>query len=137
MLVHSMYDETMYAERCLSFGAKGYVMKREPPEKLVDAARRVLAGEVCFSEAVAKLLVSRMSGGSKKDAALSPRQLSHREFQIFELLGQGHGTMEIARTLNLSEKTIQTHRERIKKKLKIPDALNLIREAVRWAEAQR
>jgi DNA-binding NarL/FixJ family response regulator len=136
VLVHSMYDESMYAERCLRAGAKGYVMKQEPPAVLLKAVRQVLRGEVYLSEAMTKQLLWRISDGVGKGS--SPAELlSDREFEVFELLGRGYRTREIAKELHLSDKTIQTHREHIKEKLSIPDAVNLVRQAVRWVESQK
>ena len=136
VLVHSMYDEAMYAGRCLRAGAKGYVMKQEPPARLLAAIRQVLRGEVSLSDRMTKELLSRLSGG-KADQAKSPEELlSDREFEVFELLGHGHRTKEIAELLHLSDKTVQTYREHIKVKLEIKDAVGLVRRAVQWVEAQ-
>lgn len=137
VLVHSMFDESMYAERCLRAGAKGYVMKQEPPHKLLEGARRVLKGEVHLSEAMTKQLLCRISGGPERKGSSPAELLSDREIEVFELLGRGHRTKEIARLLNLSDKTVQTHREHIKEKLNINDAVSLVRQAVQWVEAQR
>jgi DNA-binding NarL/FixJ family response regulator len=136
VLVHSMYDETMYAERCLRAGAKGYVMKQEPPARLLSAARQVLRGEVSLSEAMTKQLLTRFSSGSAGPGKSPQERLSDRELEVFELLGRGHRTKEIAQTLHLSEKTVQTYREHIKEKLEIADATGLVRRAVQWVDAQ-
>jgi DNA-binding NarL/FixJ family response regulator len=137
VLVHSMYDETMYAERCLRAGAKGYVMKQEPPAVLLKAVRQVLRGEVYLSEAMTKQLLWRISDGVPGRGNSPAELLSDRELEVFELLGRGYRTCEVAKELHLSEKTIQTHREHIKEKLNIPDAVNLVRQAVRWVESQK
>jgi DNA-binding NarL/FixJ family response regulator len=137
VLVHSMFDETMYAERCLRAGAKGYVMKQEPPHRLLDGVRRVLKGEVHLSEAMTKQLLCRISSGPRGKGNLPSELLSDREFEVFELLGRGHRTKEIAQLLHLSDKTIQTHREHIKEKLNIDNAVSLVRQAVQWVETQR
>jgi DNA-binding NarL/FixJ family response regulator len=137
VLVHSMYDEAMYAERCLRVGAKGYVMKQEPPHRLLDGARRVLKGEVHLSETMTKQLLCRISSGPAGKGGSPSELLSDREFEVFELLGRGHRTREIAQLLHLSDKTIQTYREHIKEKLNIDDAVGLVRQAVQWVEAQR
>lgn len=137
VLVHSMFDETMYAERCLRVGAKGYVMKQEPPHRLLDGMRRVLKGEVHLSEAMTKQLLCRITSGPGGKGSSPSELLSDREFEVFELLGRGHRTSEIAQLLHLSDKTIQTHREHIKEKLNIDDAVSLVRQAVQWVEAQR
>lgn len=132
-----MYDEVMYAERCLRAGAKGYVSKQEPPATLLKAVRQVLAGEVYLSEAVTKQMLWRISDGGPRKGGSPAELLSDRELEVFELLGRGYGTQEIANELHLSDKTIQTHREHIKEKLEIPDAVNLVRQAVRWVESQK
>lgn len=136
VLVHSMYDESMYAERCLRAGAKGYVMKQEPPATLLRAVRQVLGGEVYLSEQMTKQLLWRMSDPGSAKGSSPAELLSDRELEVFELLGRGYGTQDIARELHLSDKTVQTHREHIKEKLQIPDAVNLVRQAVRWVESQ-
>jgi DNA-binding NarL/FixJ family response regulator len=137
VLVHSMHDETMYAERCLRAGAKGYVMKQEPPAVLLKAVRQVLRGEVYLSEAMTKQMLWRISDGVPGKGNSPAELLSDRELEVFELLGRGYRTLEVAKELHLSDKTIQTHREHIKEKLKIPDAVNLVRQAVRWVESQK
>src|SRR4051812_15221957 len=116
-LVLSMHDESLYAERVLRAGAKGYVMKQEAPEKVMTAIRRVLAGEVYVSEKIAGRLLKAMSG-TKGPASESPLdRLSDRELQVFRLIGSGLSVREIADKLFLSVKTIETHREHIKEKL--------------------
>ena len=127
----------MYAERCLRAGAKGYVMKQEPPQKLLEGVRRVLKGEVHLSEAMTKQLLCRISSGPEGKGNSPSELLSDREFEVFELLGRGRRTREIAQLLNLSDKTVQTHREHIKEKLNIHDAVSLVRQAVQWVEAQK
>jgi DNA-binding NarL/FixJ family response regulator len=136
VLVHSMYDEAMYAERCLRAGAKGYVMKQEPPPSLISAMRQVLRGEVALSEAMTKQLLSRISDRGTARGTSPGELLSDRELEVFELLGRGRRTSEIAQALHLSDKTIQTHREHIKEKLKLKDAVSLVRRAVQWVESQ-
>ncbi len=137
VLVHSMYDECLYAERCLRAGAKGYVMKQEPPTTLLKAVRQILEGAVYLSEPMTKQLLWRISDGGPGKGSSPAELLSDRELEVFELLGRGFRTQEIAKELHLSDKTIQTHREHIKEKLNIPDAVNLVRQAVRWVESQK
>jgi DNA-binding NarL/FixJ family response regulator len=137
VLVHSMYDETMYAERCLRVGAKGYVMKQEPPQRLLEGVRRVLKGEVHLSEAMTKQLLCRITSGPGGKGNSPSELLSDRELEVFEMLGRGQRTKEIAELLHLSDKTVQTHREHIKEKLNLNDAVSLVRQAVQWVEAQR
>lgn len=137
VLVHSMHDESMYAERCLRAGAKGYVMKQEPPERLLQAVRKAMQGEVFLSEAMTRQLLCRISGGPGVKGNSPAELLSDRELEVFELLGRGYRTKEIAETLHLSEKTIQTYREHIKEKMGLSDAVTLVRRAVQWVESQK
>lgn len=137
VLVHSMYDETMYAERCLRAGAKGYVMKQEAPQTLLEAVRHVLKGEVHLSDAMTRQMLNRFSDGPASKGDSPAELLSDRELEVFELLGRGFRTKEIAKELSLSDKTVQTHREHIKEKLKIGDAVGLVRQAVRWVESRK
>ncbi len=136
VLVHSMFDEAMYAGRCLRAGARGYVMKQEPPSRLLSAMRQVLRGEVSLSDAMTKQVLSQLSGARGNKGESPEERLSDREFEVFELLGRGHHTKEIAQKLHLSAKTVQTHREHIKEKLEIKNAVGLVRRAVQWMEAQ-
>ncbi len=136
ILVHSVYDEGTYAERCLRAGAKGYVMKQEPPQRLLSAVRQVLRGEVALSESMTRQLLSRFSDGRTGRGTSPPDLLSDRELEVFELIGRGHGTRKIAQELHLSGKTVQTYREHIKVKLNLRDAVSLVRRAVQWVESQ-
>ena len=137
VLVLSMHDESHYAERALRAGARGYIMKRETTRKVIGAIRQVLEGKLCISEAVAAALAARFVEG-KTPAPHSPIELlSDRELAVFELLGQGRGTREIAETLRLSMKTVQAYSARIKDKLHLASATELLREAIRWHERGR
>jgi DNA-binding NarL/FixJ family response regulator len=136
VLVLSMHDESLYAERALRAGAKGYVMKRETTRKIIEAIRRVLEGKLYFSNAVAEVMATRLVEG-KSGASLSPvEQLSDRELEVFELLGQGFGTRQVAETLNVSMKTVQAYCARMKEKLNLSSATQLLREAIRWNETK-
>jgi DNA-binding NarL/FixJ family response regulator len=137
MWVHSMYDESMYAERCLRAGAKGYVMKQKPPPRLLAAIRQVLKGEVYLSDVMTKQMLSRISDGHTSKGNSPAELLSDRELEVFELVGRGYRTKEIAQQLHLSDKTVQTHREHIKQKLDLQDAVSLVRHAMQWTEARR
>jgi DNA-binding NarL/FixJ family response regulator len=139
VLVHSMHDESLYAERCLRAGAKGYVMKQAPTERLLQGIRSVLQGEIFLSEGLTKQLLRRLASGPKAtDPGGNPAdRLSDRELEVFELLGRGRSTKEIAASLHLSDKTIQTHREHIKGKLGLTSAVTLVRRAVQWVELQK
>lgn len=136
VLVHSMHDESVYAERSLRAGAKGYISKKEPPQKLLQAIRDVLQGEISLSATMTRQILHTV-GTDRADRKTSPfRELSDREFEVFELTGQGLGTKEIAGTLHLSEKTVQAHRDHIRQKLHLPDGRSLTGFAIRWVESQ-
>lgn len=135
ILVVSMHDETLYAERVLRAGARGYIMKQEGGKKLMAAIRKVLTGEVYVSEKMSARILESFSG-RRAEAASPIEKLSDREFEVFQLIGKGKGTREIADGLHLSVKTVEVHRANIKGKLKLKSATDLVREAVRWTEAQ-
>ena len=138
VLVLSMHDEKIYAERALKAGASGYIMKQELTERLITAIRTVLRGEIYLSEKMASRILGKMVGGRRDDDATPMDRLSDRELEVFELLGRGLNTREIAKRLCLSVKTVETHREHIKEKLQIRDATKLIQQATHWVinEAQ-
>lgn len=137
VLVVSMHDESVYAERALRAGARGYVMKAAPTEKVLQAIRRVLGGGLYLSEAVGgRLLSSLLTGRGEKNGASPVGQLSDRELEVFTALGEGKGTREIAVALKLSIKTVETHRAHIKEKLSIRTANELIRAAVEWVSRE-
>jgi len=136
VLVLSMHDETFYAERVLRAGAMGYITKAEVSNVIVKGIRKVLDGEVYVSEALASKMLSRVVGGAQ--AASSPiSKLSDREFEVFELIGQGLQTKEIAQRLHLSVKTIDSHRDHIKGKLEIDNATDLLKYAIQWTQFER
>jgi DNA-binding NarL/FixJ family response regulator len=136
ILIVSMHDEALYAERVLRAGARGYIMKQEGGIKLLQAIRQVLTGQIYVSDKMSARMLETFSG-RKADAAASPvARLSDREFEVFQLIGQGKGTKEIADHLKLSVKTVEVHRAKIKEKLSLITATDLVRYAVRWAEAQ-
>lgn len=136
VLVHSMHDESVYAERSLRAGAKGYISKKEPAQKLLQAIREVIRGEIFLSEAITRQILHAVGANQSVGKASPFRELSDREFEVFELTGQGLGTKEIAGALHLSEKTIQAHRDHIRQKLNLPDGRGLTRLATRWVESQ-
>ena len=135
ILVSSMHDETIYAERALRIGASGYVGKHESPETLLAAIRKVLSGAVAVSSDLATRLVRNAVGDRRETEG--PARLSHREFEVFELIGRGLGTREIADRLHVSAKTVETHRARIKEKLGIATATELTTSAVRFQLEQQ
>jgi len=134
LLVLSMHDETLFAERALRAGARGYIMKKGAIDGLVGAIRHVLAGKIYTSENVAQNLLGGLAG---RQSARNPLAgLTDREIEVLELIGRGESTARIAGTLDVSVKTIETHRSNIKAKLKLKDATALVRYAATWI-AQR
>lgn len=132
-LVVSFHDEKLYAERALSAGAAGYVSKREPLERIVTAVRRVAGGHLYYSQEVSELFLRKYAGSSRPEPSVSHlSQLSRRELEIFELVGRGCETSEIARRLFISPKTVSTHYENIKHKLGLDSKTELVRHAVTW-----
>ena len=136
VLVLSMHDETIYAERALRAGARGYIMKQEGGKVVVEAIRKVLTGQVYLSERMTAKLCERISAGSQ--APDSPLEvLSDREMEVFQLIGDGLTTRQIAEQLFLSMKTVEVHRDHIKRKLNLKDGSALVRHAIRWAETEK
>jgi DNA-binding NarL/FixJ family response regulator len=135
VLVLSMHDESLYAERVFRTGARGYVNKRETAQKMVEAIRRVLAGKLYVSEKAAEILAGRTVRGQTVNRS-AIELLSDRELQVFDKLGQGIGTKQIAADFNVSIKTVQEYCARIKEKLKLNSATELLREAVRWHDSR-
>ena len=131
VLVVSMHDESVYAERALHAGARGYVMKQEPGENLIMAIREVLNGNVFLSKAMQTKLLNRVASGNNKPE-ITINSLTPSEFEVLHLIGKGHNTQEIAKLLNRSIKTIETHRFNIRTKLSLKDSADLIRYATRW-----
>jgi DNA-binding NarL/FixJ family response regulator len=135
MLVHSMHDESLYVERVLRAGAHGYIMKHEGGKKVMDAVRKVLRGEIYVSPEMSGKILEIFSG--RRPSSTDPVEaLSDRQFEIFQMIGQGKGTRAIAESLNVSVKTIDAHRAHIKEKLGLKSGNELVRFAVRWVENQ-
>ena len=137
VLVLSMHDESLYAERALRAGARGYVMKREAAKKVIQAIRCVLAGQLYVSDKIAALMAEKFIEGRPTATASPIEQLSNRELEVFQLLGLGHNTRQIADHLHVGFKTVQAYNARIKEKLKLTNATELLREAIRWHESQQ
>jgi DNA-binding NarL/FixJ family response regulator len=133
VLILSMHDESLYAERALRAGARGYIMKQEAPQTLLQAVRKVLKGEVYVSEKMSAVLLQRMVGNRKPDGTLPMDRLTDREMEIFRMIGAGMTVKEIAERLFLSAKTIEAHREHIKGKLNLKSSAELLRFAIRNA----
>ena len=134
ILVLSMHDELLWAERVLRAGARGYVMKREAGPVMVQAIRQVLANQLCVSEKISARILESFAGHRVETSPLG--LLSDREFEVFELIGRGKRTAEIAGDLHLSTKTVEAHRAKIKEKLELKTMPELISFAARWVETQ-
>jgi DNA-binding NarL/FixJ family response regulator len=135
IIVLSMHDEKLYAERSIRAGARGYVMKRESTKRIVTAVRQVLQGKLCVSEQMAAAFAEKFIAGHAQSG--SPlAELSDRELEVFKLLGVGRETRQVAEALNVSIKTVQAYCARIKQKLGLSTAGELVREAIRWHERQ-
>lgn len=136
VLVVSRHDEALYAERAIRAGARGYVMKLEAGEVIVKAVRRVLAGGVYVSEEINERLLVGMATGRSSMTESPLEVLSDRELEVFELTGRGLGTRDIAERLHLSVKTVESYRARIKNKLNLNTATELMQHAVQWVESE-
>ena len=134
MIVLSMHDERVYAERVIRAGARGYVMKRESTKKIIDAIHEVLRGNLYLSKEMTELLVEKFMSSDPEHVGLPIAQLSDRELEVFKLIGQGYEINEIAKMLNVNHKTIHTYSTRIREKLKLDSSAELLREALRWTE---
>jgi len=132
MLVVSMHDESLFAERVLTAGALGYLNKQEAPSNIIRAIRRVLDGRVYLSDKLTERLLDGLTGMAKARSQSPMQRLSNRELEVFELIGRGMTTGKIADHLQLSTKTIETHRENIKKKLGLASGQELTRRAMHW-----
>lgn len=137
ILVVSMQDELIYAERCIRAGARGYITKQEASRHVMTAIRLVLAGKIFLSETATSQLLARSLGRpSASNFEFSITLLADRELQVFELIGKGHSTRQIADLLTLDVKTIETYRARIKEKLALKDAPDLLQRAIAWVHYQ-
>src|SRR5437763_4044384 len=133
VLVLSQYDELLFAERALRAGASGYVMKENATDEILRAVRKVLAGELYFSERVAAAIVQRTLREKPNGSRVGVERLSDREMQVLQLLGAAYSPREIAEQFHLSRKTVERHCEKIKHKLSLPNAAELRRFARKWA----
>ena len=131
LLVLSMHDESLYAERVLRAGARGYITKHEASSKIMTALRQVLAGEIYLGTKTATKILSNL-GSRNHPREAGVQQLTDRELEVFEMIGRGRTTREIGITLNLGAATVETYRARIKEKLKLENAAQLRHEAIRW-----
>ncbi|MEZ6097817.1 MAG: response regulator transcription factor [Pirellulaceae bacterium] len=131
-LVHSMYDESLYADRCLHAGAMGYVNKEANPDDVIKAIREILAGRVYLSPSMTSTILSRTVSGEEPQADPIDT-LTDRQLEVFRLLGDGQSAQQIAKRLHISVHTVETHRENIKRKLNVDTVAELTHRAVLWA----
>lgn len=136
LLVISMHDESLYAERAVRAGAMGYVMKDETPRIVKSAIQRVLAGEMYLSEKMSASIITRLMRGGGEKAESPVSRLSDREIEIFRLLGRGRETKQIAQELNLTIATINSYRARIKEKLGLNSPTELLHKAISWVQQE-
>lgn len=136
ILVLSMHDEMLHAERALRAGARGYLMKDAGAAKVLEVMRIILSGQSYVSPQMSARLLDAVTGRRPRGSTSPIEKLSDREFEVFQLLGKGLSTKEVAQELNLSPKTVDVHRSRLKEKLNLKDAPSLIHHAVRWVETQ-
>jgi DNA-binding NarL/FixJ family response regulator len=136
VIVLSVHDEALYAERVLLAGAKGYLMKDVAAERIVKAVRTVLRGEIYVSDAVARKFMHIIASDKAGIAKTAIEHLSDRELETFRLIGEGFSVSKIAGQLHLSVKTVETYRSRIKEKLRLDDASQLLQYSIHWARSQ-
>jgi DNA-binding NarL/FixJ family response regulator len=136
VLVLSMHDEAVYAERAIRAGAAGYIMKQEPTDAVLTAARQILSGKSYMSPKLQERVLQRFAAGLSAPVTSEIERLTDRELEIFELIGRGRGTREIANQLRLSVSTVETHRAHLKEKLELDSATELIRRAVEWLNSR-
>ena len=136
MLVVSMHDESLYAERVIRAGALGYITKQEATRKILLAIRRVLAGSIYLNEEIATHIISRLTAHAGSAAATPAELLADRELQVFDLTGRGLNTSEIASRLHIAVKTVETYRARIREKLKLKDSSELLQWAISWTHSR-
>lgn len=136
VLIISMHDETLYAERVVRAGGRGYIMKQAGPDKIIQAIRKVFSGGVYVSERISSLILDHMAGVRTGDANTSLSRLTDRELEVLRLIGESKEAQDIARHLHLSIKTVDTHRAHIRQKLGLKNTTELIHYAVRWVDEQ-
>jgi DNA-binding NarL/FixJ family response regulator len=131
-LVLSMQDESVTAERAVRAGARGYISKQAPPGKIIEAVRKVLGGEIYWSEKAAAQVASKIASPTRPSTSSAVDHLSERELQVFEHIGQGRNTNQIADALHIDVSTVETYRARIKEKLNLKSGSELLQTAIRW-----
>lgn len=136
LIVFSMYDESVYAERAIRAGASGYLMKSESTQRVVDAIRGVMQGEVFLSRKMASRILSKVAMGQSNGPGFAIDELTDREMAVFQMLGQGYSVEDITERLNLSRKTVETYRRRAKEKLGLETVAELLQYAIQWTHGQ-
>jgi DNA-binding NarL/FixJ family response regulator len=136
VLMMSMHDESLFAERALRAGAKGYIMKLEPGSAILAAIRRTLSGELYLSEKMREKMLHRLVKTGTTEVVYAIDTLSDREMEVFQLIGNGYGTRQIAEQLHLSVKTIDSYREHLKVKLRLDSGTELVRHAIQWVKSE-
>ena len=137
VLILSMLDESLYAERALRAGANGYIMKQEATDRVLVAIRRILSGEIYVSDRIANRMLHRFASGAPVEQRSPVADLTDRELEVFRLIGEGHGTRQIAQDLHLSVKTVESYQAHIKDKLSLKNARELLQRAVQWTVADK
>jgi DNA-binding NarL/FixJ family response regulator len=137
VLILSMHDESIYAERALRAGANGYIMKQEATEKVLVALRRILSGEIYVSDRIANSMLRHYVRGANASEHSSISDLTDRELEVFRLIGEGQGTRQIAEALHLSVKTVESYQAHIKEKLSLRSARELVQYAVQWNVSEK
>ncbi len=134
IIVLSMHDEKIYAERALRAGARGYIMKQEAPETILEAINHVLSDNIFVSDEIATRIFNMFFDGRSKTESSPIDLLTDRELEVYQLIGQGFGTREIAGKLHISVKTVENHRAHIKEKLNLKSAIELVQQATLWLQ---
>ncbi|WP_438483426.1 response regulator [Oleiharenicola lentus] len=136
ILIVSMHDENIYAERALRAGAMGYLMKQEASENIITAIKRIQGGDIYLSDRIKEKMLHRLVNHRNEEVVSPIETLSDREMEVFQLIGNGYGTRQIATKLNLSVKTIDSYREHLKEKLNLPTGSELVRYSIQWVKSQ-
>jgi DNA-binding NarL/FixJ family response regulator len=137
VLILSMHDESIYAERALRAGAQGYIMKQEATEKVLVALRRILSNEIYVSERISNRMLQRYIGIPTEERPSSIADLTDRELEVFRLIGEGHSTRQIAEQLHISIKTVESYQAHIKEKLSLRSARELVQHAIQWTISEK
>jgi DNA-binding NarL/FixJ family response regulator len=137
VLILSMLDESLYAERALRAGANGYIMKQEATDRVLVAIRRILDGEIYLSDRMSNRMLQRFAGGTRLEQRSPVANLTDRELEVFRLIGEGHATRQIAQELHISVKTVESYQAHIKDKLSLKNARELVQRAIQWTIADK